>query len=155
MAKKIEVDFKLLIVAIAFVIIATVGSAFATYLMFRSNSSSQSASDIAAASTRKEMGPTYAVGEFILNLASTSNQQRFIRTEIVLETSDKKVVAELEKRQPQVRDLIITLIRSRTAEKLNNETGMELLRFEIMKNVNELVSKGEVTDVYFIDLIIQ
>lgn len=154
MAKKVEVDLKLLIVVLAFVIIATVGSAFATYLIFRSNSEPQDPS--AKASTKvEEMGPTFPIGEFILNLSSSGNVPRFIRTEIVLETSDKKVVAELEKRQPQVRDHFISLIRSRTAEQLSNEAGMELLRFEMMREVNKLVSKGEVTNIYFIDLIIQ
>lgn len=156
MAKKIEVDFRLLVAAIALVILATVGSAFATYLIFRSNPSSQATVDAYGIETRKEMGPTYDVGEFTLNLtAKNGNSPRFIRTEIVLETSDKKVVSQLEKRQPQIRDLMISLLRSQTAEQLNSENGMELLRFEIIQRMNALVSKGEVTDVFFIDLIVQ
>jgi flagellar FliL protein len=154
MSRKIEVDFKLLVVAIAFVIIATVGSAFATYLIFRSNSGPEASS--AQASTKiEEMGPTFPVGEFILNLSSSGSHARFIRTEVILEASDKKVVAELEKRKPQIRDQFISLIRARTAEQLSNEAGMELLRFEMMKEANKLVNKGEVTNIYFVDLIIQ
>ncbi|NMB01315.1 MAG: hypothetical protein GX971_07330 [Firmicutes bacterium] len=154
MAKKVEVDAKLIIAAVAFVIIATVGSAFATYLIFR-GSSSQAAVGREVATAKKEMGPTYPVGEFTLNLASTSNQRRFIRTEIVLEASDKKVVTELENRQPQIRDQLISLLRSRTAEELSTEKGMEVLRFDILTAVNEFITRGEVTNVFFIDLIVQ
>lgn len=154
MAKKVEVDFKLLIAAIALVILATVGSALATFLMFR-NSNAPETSQVETVTTKKNMGPTYPVGEFTLNLVSTANQQRFIRTDIVLETSDKKVVEELGKRQPQIRDHLISLLRSRSAEQLSSEKGMELLRFDILKTMNTLVTKGEVTDVFFIDLIVQ
>ena len=154
MARKVEVDAKLMIAAVAFVILATVGSAFATYLIFRS-SDSQSTGTTQTGSTRREMGPTYDVGEFTLNLLSPATQRRFIRTEIVLEASSRRVVTELENRQPQVRDQLITLLRSYTAEELGSEAGMQALRFDILKTMNEFVSSGEVTDVFFIDLIIQ
>jgi len=65
------------------------------------------------------------------------------------------VVGELEKRMPQVRDEVITIVRARTAEDLSTQAGMESLRLDILKAMNTLVSKGEVTDVFFIDLIIQ
>ncbi len=65
------------------------------------------------------------------------------------------MITELEKRKPQVRDYIISLIRSRTFEQLRDAAGMELLRLEMMRDVNSLISKGEVTNVYFVDLIIQ
>lgn len=157
MSRKIEVDLKLLIAAIAFLIIATVGSAFATYLIFGSNTNPQAMAGVEGESSKKkDMGPIYEVGEFTLNLAaSNSRQNHFIRTEIVLELSDRRAVSSLEKRQPQVRDIIISLVRSRTAEQFHKDTGMELLRFEIIKEMNTLLSKGEVTNVYFIDLIVQ
>ena len=101
------------------------------------------------------MGPTYDVGEFTLNLTSTTNQLRFIRTRIVLETTDSKVVTQLEKRAPQIRDQLISLLRSRTVEQLSSAEGMELLRFDIIKSMNTLVERGEITDVFFIDLILQ
>lgn len=154
MARKVEVDLKLLVVAVAFVILATVGSAFITYLIFRGDGA-QSPNSAEATTTRKELGPTFEVGEFTLNLLSSPNQRRYIRTEIVLEASSKKVISELEKRTPQVRDAIITIVRSRTAEELSTQAGMESLRLDILQAMNALVSKGEVTDVFFINLIIQ
>lgn len=154
MAKKVEVDAKLLIAAVAFLILATVGSAFTTYLIFR-NASSEQASGAEKAVVKKEMGPTYEVGEFTLNLLSPPTQRRFIKTEIVLEASSKKVVSELESREPQIRDRLISLIRSRTAEDLSSQAGMESLRFDILQAMNEYVTSGDVTDVFFIDLIVQ
>lgn len=154
MAKKVEVDAKLLIVAVALLIVATVGSAFATYLIFgRGTDPNTESKDVAA--TKRAMGPTYDAGEFTLNLTSTSNQRRIIRTQIVLETSDNKAISQLESRTPQIRDQLITLLRARTIEELSTEVGMQLLRFDIIKTMNTLVNKGEVTDVFFIDLFLQ
>ena len=98
MARKVEVDLKLLIVAVAFVIIATVGSAFTTYLIFR-GSAAQTPQGRETTTTRKELGPTHPLGEFTLNLYLYQTSAA-IRTEIVLETSNKKVVGELEKDAP-------------------------------------------------------
>lgn len=152
MAKKVEVDFKIIILAVAFVILATVGSSFATYLIFRGDNEPKAAD---AKAEVKEIGQTFPVGEFILNLSSSGSRQHFIRTEIVLEVSDRRTITELEKRKPQLRDHFISLIRSRTAEQLSNEAGMELLRFEMLKDANSLVSRGEIVNIYFVDLIIQ
>ena len=154
MAKKVEVDFKLLIGAIALVIIATVGSAYTTYLIFRSDSNPGEPNPSAVAAKR-ELGPTFSAGEFTVNLAATGVQSRFIRTDIVLEAQDKKTITELERRDPQIRDQIITLLRSRTAEQLQTEKGLELLRMEIIASVNNLLITGEIADAFFIDLVIQ
>jgi flagellar FliL protein len=64
-------------------------------------------------------------------------------------------VSQLEKRAPQIRDQLISLLRSRTVEQLSSAEGMELLRFDIIKSMNTLVERGEITDVFFIDLILQ
>jgi len=61
MARKVEVDLKLLIVAVAFVILATVGSAFTTYLIFRGNAA-QTPQGAEASVERRELGPTYELG---------------------------------------------------------------------------------------------
>ncbi|NLJ74413.1 MAG: hypothetical protein GX331_05405 [Firmicutes bacterium] len=155
MAKKVEVDFKLLLGAIALVIIATVGSAYTTYLIFRTDSDPAQQPNPSAVSTKRELGPTFDAGEFTVNLSTTGMQSRFIRTGIVLEGQDKKTAAELERREPQIRDQIITILRSRTAEQLRSETGLELLRMEIIGSINDLLINGEVADAFFIDLVIQ
>ncbi len=154
MAKKVEVDAKLLIVAVALLIVATVGSAFATYLIFgRGNAEAVQGSE--TGNKKRPIGPTYDVGEFIVNLTSNTNQMRFIRTQVMLEASDAKAMAELETRKPQLRDRLISLLRARTIDELSSDDGMEALRFDIISSVNGLLNNGEITDVFFLDLIVQ
>lgn len=156
MSKKVVVDSKFFLTLVALIILATVGSAYATYVMFGKQVASNFTSETKdVVQVQRDIGPTYSAGEFIVNLNTPSNQIRFIRSEIVLELNDKGALAELEKRHPQVRDRIISLLRTRTMESLNKPDGIEVLRFEIIQNINDLLAKGRVLDVYFIDLVIQ
>ncbi len=159
MARKVEVDFKLIIGAMALVILATVGSAFATYLMFGGTGSAISngdSSSMDSASAPRPMGPVFEVGEFTVNISTPTLQPRFIRTGIVLEiSSERNLAQELESRHPQIRDRIITILRSRSVEQLNQNGGLDELRRDIARSINELLLQGEVIEVYFMDLVLQ
>lgn len=154
MAKKVEVDLKVIIGIIALVIIATAGSAYSTYLIFqRGNVPNES---IEAANVKKrDIGPIFEAGEFTVNLMSSGVQPRFIRTEIMVEGSSEEVVKELDRRTPQIRDLIISLLRLCTPDELRTPDGVEDLRARIVEGINELLLQGHVVDIYFVDLVIQ
>lgn len=153
MAKKVEVDIKLLIVAIALIIVASVGSAFTAYLILSENDlpfASASSND----NLKTDIGPTFDVGEFTVNLAGTS-PSRFIRTGIVLEFDDKSVIKEADRRLPQLRDQIISIIRSYSAADLNTKKGDQQLKANITDSINDILISGEIIDVFFVDLVIQ
>ncbi|MGI6147959.1 MAG: hypothetical protein GX195_06390 [Firmicutes bacterium] len=154
MAKKVEVDLKVIIGIIALVIIATAGSAYSTFLIFQRGSTSQEVSE-AAAAKKRDIGPVFDAGEFTVNLMSTGTQPRFIRTGIMVEGSAPNVVTELEKRTPQIRDLVISLLRLCTVEELRTVNGVDNLRSKIVEGINELLISGHVVQVYFVDLVIQ
>ena len=159
MAKKVEVDLKVLIVAAALVIFATVGSAFATYLIFAGGNGvgfGSNGTDVSVSgdNQREMMGPTFSAGDFTVNLTS-NGPTRFIRTGIVMEVSERNTIGELEERRAQVRDRVIAILRSRSTSDLNQTNGLESLRNSIMESVNELLIRGSVVNVYFIDLVIQ
>ncbi len=159
MARKVEVDFKLIIGAMALVILATVGSAFVTYLMFGSTGSAISGSDNSmteSSSAPRPMGPVFEAGEFTVNISTPTAQPRFIRTGIVLEiSSERNLKQELESRHPQIRDRIITILRGRSVEQLNQTGGLDELRRDIVRSINDLLLQGEIIEVYFMDLVVQ
>lgn len=162
MARKVEVDFKLIIGALALVILATVGSAFATYLIFGSGGNTpalgggDSGGTAEANSAPKAIGPIYQAGDFTVNIGTGTTQTRFIRTGIALEmSSDRNLRQELESRHPQIRDRIISILRSHTVEQLNRPDGLEMMRIGIINSINELLLHGEIIDVFFMDLVIQ
>ena len=62
---------------------------------------------------RVELGPTFPLDTFIVNLAG-ANGERYLKVNMELELKDGKLVPELEKRRPQVRDTILLLLSSKT-----------------------------------------
>jgi len=152
-SRKVEVDLKFLIIALSLVIIASVGSAFTAYLMLArfNNTDTQTVN----AASKSELGPCYDIGEFTVNLADKT-ALRFIRTGIVLELKDNDVIKEAKKREPQIRDKIISVLRTCTVSDLSAPNGLENLRKAIVTSVNDLfVATDSVRDAFFVDLVFQ
>lgn len=107
----------------------------------------------------KEKGPSiddviahsYDLPEITTNLSSDN----IVRLSFKLETDSKKAKEELEKREFQVRDIIISELSSITAEELDGKEGMNAFKKTVQKQVNELLQKGEIKKVYTTSYIIQ
>jgi flagellar FliL protein len=151
-SRKVEIDLKFIIIALAFMIIASVGSAFTAYLMLAPER--QAANAAKADQTAKDIGPTYQVGDFTVNLAETSSI-RFIRTGLVLELEKEGDLKEAEKREPQIRDRVISVLRTRTLADLKAPDGLDKLRTDLIESINELFVSSTVTDIFFVDLVFQ
>jgi len=95
---------------------------------------------------------TYDLGEILTNLSDTSDM-KYIKTSIVLVTSDKTVETEIKNNEPQLRDCLISLFNSETGEDfLNNRVKIKDLS---MDSLNKDLTSGKVTNIYFSDLVMQ
>lgn len=105
----------------------------------------------------QEMGPVVSLGNDILvNIRSEEGMEHFLKTNIVLELdNDEKTSAEVSKRIPQIRDLIINVLASKTKEKIIEKEGKDQVRSEIINSINQLMTIGKVRNIYFQDFIIQ
>lgn len=105
----------------------------------------------------QEMGPVISLGNDILvNIRSEEGMEHYLKTNIVLELdSDEKTSAEVSKRIPQIRDLIINVLASKTKEKIIEKEGKDQVRSEIINSINQLMTRGKVRNIYFQDFIIQ
>lgn len=105
----------------------------------------------------QEMGPVISLGNDILvNIRSEEGMEHFLKTNIVLELDNNdKTSAEVSKRIPQIRDLIINVLASKTKEKIIEKEGKDQVRSEIINNINQLMTTGKVRNIYFQDFIIQ
>lgn len=152
MSRKVEVDFKFVVIALAFMIIASVGSAFTAYLMLSRNNPAAGAEKVNGGA--RDIGPTYKIGEFTVNLSGT-NSIRFIRTGMVLELAKESDVREAERREPQIRDRIITVLRTCTLADLSAPDGLEQLKAKLITAVNDLFGTAKISDIFFVDLVFQ
>lgn len=101
----------------------------------------------------EEIGPTYELGDFTVNFAEEQNYQ-FLKASIVFEISHNKLNEELNKRNPQIRDLIISILRAKNPEDIKTPSN-ENIKSEIKTKVNDRLNTGEVENVWFTQLVIQ
>ncbi len=102
----------------------------------------------------EDIGVQFDVGTFIVNLQD-KDADRYLKITIVLDVQDDKIKAELQKRLPQVKDAITTLLFTKSSKELRTAEGIEELKEEILKRVNAILPIGGVKNVYFTDFVIQ
>ena len=103
---------------------------------------------------KKSQGYIYNMEPFIVNLADP-NQQRYLKIRISLESKEIIVNEEYEKRLPQLRDMILTLLSSKSYKDISDSDGKNKLREEITSKLNQLLSNFQVKAVYFTEFMIQ
>ncbi|AAM24653.1 flagellar FliL protein [Caldanaerobacter subterraneus subsp. tengcongensis MB4] len=91
-------------------------------------------------------------GEFITNLKGDG---KFIKVVVELQVTDPKVLKKLEENTPQIRDAIIQILRSKTAQEVEGPQGQEMLKNDIKNEINKIIGEGKVVNVYFNDFIVQ
>lgn len=91
---------------------------------------------------------------FIVNIAD-GNGERYLKLVIQLEVSDQTIIPELEQLKPKLRDTILDLLTAKTHKDIMDLSGKQRLREDIAGRVNNILSKGKVTKVYFTDFVVQ
>jgi len=102
--------------------------------------------------------PKVAMGdpkEFTVNLVDPG-MKRYLRVRMTFEyLENKALVKELDTRDPEVRNSIIGVLSLKTVADLVGAEAKDKLRTELTSAINSLLSAGEITDVYFIEFVIQ
>ncbi len=96
----------------------------------------------------------FIVKDIIVNPAGT-NGLRFLLTTIGLEVTSPEVLADLEKKEVQVRDALITILSSKTLGEIDRVNERDSLRVEISHKISPFVKDGTLRNVYFSKFIIQ
>ncbi|MBM7623512.1 flagellar basal body-associated FliL family protein [Sporohalobacter salinus] len=142
-------NFKLMLVVM--VLLSLVIAAGTSYFMLQQLGGSGQGSN-QANKTATKLGPTYKAGNFTVNL---SNDRRYLRMDLVLEVSNEDVIKKLKSRNPQIRDAVISIIRTKKTEDINTKAGTKALREQIRSELNKLISEGRVTNVFFTEFVVQ
>ncbi|WP_258359716.1 flagellar basal body-associated FliL family protein [Moorella sulfitireducens] len=87
----------------------------------------------------------------VVNLADPG-LRRYLRTTITLEYGNAKLTAELNEKVYRVRDTLISVLRSKKTDDLQNE---DALKRELLTAVNAQLVGGQVEALYFEEFIIQ
>jgi len=103
---------------------------------------------------KPDIGPIYPMEPFIVNLMDAGGK-RYLKVTLELELSKEEMRPEMDKRLPQLRDAILTLLSSKSYKDINDLSGKYQLRAEIMSTLNRYLKTGKVKNVYFTEFIVQ
>jgi flagellar basal body-associated protein FliL len=100
---------------------------------------------------------TFSLDEFLVNLKS-DNASRYLKVKIYVGYADVKanddLEEELENNKAILRDAVNTVLRSKKPEDFS-DAGVEKIKEEIKKKINPTLTKGQILDVYFYEIIVQ
>lgn len=99
------------------------------------------------------VGKLVPMETFLVNLAGTRGG-KLVKMNIELEVENSQVVAEIDKRKPQIRDKVIILLSSKNYDFMSSKEGKLLLRNEIKDVINEFLVSGKIKNIYFTDLVV-
>ncbi|ADD02488.1 flagellar basal body-associated protein FliL [Thermoanaerobacter mathranii subsp. mathranii str. A3] len=91
-------------------------------------------------------------GEFITNL---KGEEKFVKATVQLQVADKNILKTLEERNSEIRDLIIQILRSKTAQEVEGPEGQEKLKNDIKNGINKIIGEEKIINVYFDEFIVQ
>ena len=89
---------------------------------------------------------------FLVNLAEDQGQKLF-KVQMEFDVDSVDVQDEINKRMPQVRDIIIILLSSKSYDQIATPRGKERLKEEIRDTVNSFLTKGKINKVLFTQFI--
>lgn len=116
---------------------------------------SGTAADTEVAPAIEPPGLQWVVDDIVLNPAGT-NGKRFLRLGLAIETKDgANLIAELDSRRAQMRDLLIRKFSSRTIEELSDPVVREEIRVSCIEEINARLASGEISDMFFTDYVLQ
>lgn len=101
-----------------------------------------------------KVGILFPLNTFTVNLMS-SGGQRYLKTQMSLELSNKDLAIELNAKKAVIRDKIIGVLSSKTFQEISTTKGKNRLSQQIINVLNPMLSDGAIQNVFFTQFIIQ
>lgn len=110
------------------------------------------AQGLEASEEKEVIGKVVPLEKFIVNLAG-SKGRKVASVSMELEVHGDHVLEEIEKRKPQIRDIIIIILSSKTNDEVATREGKDGLRNEIKDTINSFLVQGKISNVFFTEFI--
>ena len=140
---------KSLFIMIGIIVLALAVGAGAYLLFFSSKGGRQEAKH----DEKKEVKTALvALDSFVVNLAE---QGRFLKVTMQFELADAADQPIVIEKTPQLRDAIITLVSSKSAEAVASPEGKVQLKDELLLRANQAVGRDIFKNLYFTEFVMQ
>ncbi len=161
-SKKGGGNIVLIIVVVLLVLVLAIGGIVA-YLML-SSGNGEDGTQVTQEKVEKKkrrsrsddmtVGPMYPLDKFTVNLMS-ENGRRYLVVKMNLEEDSEELTPELDKKTPLIRDIVISVLSSKTVEEITTAKGKAKLKEEILAQINKYLEDGEIRRIYFTEFVIQ
>lgn len=151
---------KLFLLLSGLLVVGIVGGGTFFYLQNRSTGKNGPATNSEGIETQEKVQYlfkdriNFPLENFIVNLAD-SGGRRYLSTTIVLEFSDKRLVGSLEKKVPEIRDRILMILPTKTFKDIQSAEGKKTLRTTLIRELNDVLQEGKITNIYFQEFVVQ
>ena len=108
----------------------------------------------AAKASHGGTGALRPLDPFIANLADEGGN-RYLKATMQIEFAGASVPENFDARLPQIRDLILTLLSSRTFDQIRTPDGKQNLREDVIERINHALESDSAKAVYFTEFIVQ
>lgn len=98
--------------------------------------------------TKKSIDEIVASSVDVEEITTNLKSDNIIRLAIKLETDSDKSKEELEKRDFQVKDAVISLLADTNADQIEGDKGKETFKKELKDKINSYLQEGKVEKVY-------
>ena len=155
-----------LIIIIVLLVLILVGGGIAAYFLLSDNGETQQPNmpqqpqkqmqkhNMTRNADLMEIGPIYPLDQFIVNLLSEGGS-KFLKTKMDLELSAPELTAELDKKKPLIRDIVIRTLSSKTFQEVSTNRGKEKLKDELVNKINAVLADGRIKNIFFTEFVVQ
>lgn len=95
---------------------------------------------------------TIELKEFVVNLSNADTT--YLKVKVSIGYTDKKIEAEVNNKMSNIRDIINSNLMKKNSNDFK-ENGPTNVKNELKSNINSILEKGQITNIYFTDIIIQ
>ena len=99
--------------------------------------------------------PLLTFEDLTINIATTSGKAHYATIGFAVECRDDEALRGAKAKKALLTDKLISSLGKRQITELNTIQGKLLLKSELIRSFNEVLSPGEVTDLYFSNFILQ
>ena len=101
-----------------------------------------------------ERGPMFKIDNLIVNPAG-SQGSRFLMVSVAVETSDAKLEEELRAREPQIRDVVISMLERQSMESLSQPGIRDTLKIQLSDTISVIAGTRSKLKVFLPQFVIQ
>ena len=148
---------KFIVIGVAVLVLA--GAGFIAWQLFFTSKTDEAAKEAIPTGEQAEkadesMSKTFTMETFVVNLNDPGGK-RYLKTNIELEYMTDEMGEELKHRLPQLRDLILLLLSSKSLDDIQTVDGKIALRQELIQRINQTLTTGKIRNLYFTEFVIQ